>query len=77
MPTAGRVTAAILYAGLAFYVSLLVREIFLDERPLPTLPYWNAFFGVILGWRLAGARAGGGLSAAIGYGITTTIALFI
>lgn len=75
MPTFARVAASVLYAALAFYVSTIVQEMFTDERPLPALPYWNAFFGVIVGWRVAGSRAGQGVSGAIGYGLTTTVAL--
>ncbi|MEM8591086.1 MAG: TrgA family protein [Pseudomonadota bacterium] len=75
MPTIGKVAAAIAFAAAAYYVSTLIQPIYENERPLPNLPYWNAFFGLIVGWRVAGKRAGTGVNAMIGYAITTTIAL--
>ncbi|MEM1236891.1 MAG: TrgA family protein [Pseudomonadota bacterium] len=77
MPTAARLAAAVLFAGLAYYVSTVIQGYFVDERPLPTLPMWNAFFGLICGWRIAGSRAGQGVSGAISYGLTTVTALAI
>ncbi len=75
MPTFGKLTAAVLFAALAYYVSLDVQALFIEERPLPTLAYWNVLFGAICGWRIGGARAGQGATGAIGYGLTATAAL--
>ncbi|MEM6896424.1 MAG: TrgA family protein [Pseudomonadota bacterium] len=77
MPTLAKVIAALLFAALAFYVSTIIQGMFVEERPLPALPYWNAFFGVICGWRIAGSRAGQGYHGAVGYGLTTTSALIL
>lgn len=77
MPTAAKLAAALLFAGLAYYVSGLVRPIFADERPLPNLQMINLGFGLIIGWVVAGKRAGGGLTGAIGAGLTTSISVFL
>ncbi|MEM9437158.1 MAG: TrgA family protein [Pseudomonadota bacterium] len=76
MPSFARLASAVLFGALAYYVSTLVVPLFAEERPLPTFANWNALFGVIMGWRLAG-RGGTGVSAAIGYGITAAAALFL
>ncbi|MEM9350657.1 MAG: TrgA family protein [Pseudomonadota bacterium] len=77
MPTFARLTSAVLFAALAYYVSTLIPPLFVEERPLPTLANWNALFGLILGWRLSSRRGGVGLSAAIGFGISVSAALFL
>jgi len=75
MPTVGKVFAAITFAAVAYYVSTLVQELLAEERQYPRLHYVNAGLGIIVGWRVAGARAGQGWNAALGYWLTTTIAL--
>lgn len=75
MPTVGRVIAALTFAAAAYYVSTLVQALFIEERQFPNLAIINAGLGVIVGWRVAGARAGQGWNAALGYWLTTTIAL--
>ncbi|MEM1374846.1 MAG: TrgA family protein [Pseudomonadota bacterium] len=75
MPTIGRVVGALTFAAAAYYVSTLVQELFLEERQFPNLAVINAVLGIIVGWRLAGGRAGQGWNAALGYWLTTTIGL--
>ncbi|MEL6688978.1 MAG: TrgA family protein [Pseudomonadota bacterium] len=77
MPTVGKVVAAICFAAAAFYVSLLVQDMYAEERPFHNLAWINACLGLIVGWRVAGSKAGSGWNAAIGYWLTTTIALFV
>ncbi|MEL6913208.1 MAG: TrgA family protein [Pseudomonadota bacterium] len=77
MPTFARVVAAVLFGALAYYVSTLIPPLFEGERPLPSLPYWNAFFGVLLGWRQAGRLAGRGFGASVSSGVTTSVSLFV
>lgn len=74
MPTSGKLVAAVLFGALAYYVSMISWPLF-EEGTDP--PYWmilNAAFGVLMGWIVAGSRAGTGVTAAIGYGVTTVAA---
>ncbi|MEL7343772.1 MAG: TrgA family protein [Pseudomonadota bacterium] len=75
MPTAGKLIGAVLFAALAWYVSDLVKPLLPDGTPTGMLSPVNAFFGVIMGWRLMGRRAGEGFVSATGLGITTGIAI--
>ncbi|MEM6479812.1 MAG: TrgA family protein [Pseudomonadota bacterium] len=75
MPTFAKAVAAVLFAALAYYVSTLVEALFFDTLRAPYMKYWNALFGLIIGWRLGGRTAGYGFGSAVGTGLTTTIAL--
>ncbi len=75
MPTFGRLTAAILFAPLCWYVSLLAIPLFPEGRVPPMWAEINAVIGLLMGWIIAGKRAGDGTSAAIGYGLTTFAAI--
>ena len=77
MPTAAKLAAALLFAGLAYYVSGLIKPIFAEEQPLPNLEMINLGFGLVIGWVVAGKRVGGGLRGAFGAGLTTSISLFL
>ncbi|WP_368187846.1 TrgA family protein [Aestuariibius sp. HNIBRBA575] len=77
MPTFARLMAAILFAALAAYVSELTKPLYPPERQLNFYTEFNAFCGLIVGWRVAGSRAGIGISGAIGYGLTAAVAVFI
>ena len=75
MPTFGRLTAAILFAPLCWYVSLLAVPLF-SEGKMPAM--WaeiNTVIGLWMGWVVAGKRAGDGYNAAISYGLTTLVAI--
>lgn len=74
MPTAAKLVAGILMAGLAWYVSELVKPLLPDETPTPLLSEVNALVGLIMGWRVMGSRAGDGYRAALGYGLTAVAA---
>lgn len=74
MPTAGRMVAAILYAGLAWWVSQMIEPLFPEGSDLGWFAEFNAAVGFVMGWTVAGKRAGGTWSAAISYGLTATAA---
>ncbi len=75
MPTAGKLIGAALFAALAWYVSGLIVPLLPEGTPTGMLAPVNAFFGLIMGWRLMGPRAGDGFVSATGIGITTGIAI--
>jgi hypothetical protein len=75
MPTAGRLAGAITYGALALYLSELLRPVFEEEGLTLTFTLSNGAIGVLVGWIIAGSRAGRGYPAAIGYGITAGVAL--
>lgn len=77
MPTAGKLTGALLFAALAWYVSLLTVPLFPQNMDLGYFKELNAAVGVYCGWRIAGRRAGTGYVAAISYGLTTGVALVV
>ncbi|SLN71865.1 TrgA family protein [Roseisalinus antarcticus] len=83
MPTFAHVVAALLYGGLAWYVSdALIEPLF----PEAFNPGWfaevNAAVGVVCGWMIMGSRARLGFVGSISVGFTTILmtvfwALFI
>lgn len=80
MLTAPKVIAAMLFAALGWYASQLIILHFLVEfegRGVGRLAEINAFFCAIVGWRIAGPRAGDGWNAALSYGLTTAVAMTI
>lgn len=77
MPTAAKLIAAILWAALAWYTSQLIKPLFPEGSDLGLFAEVNAAIGLVIGWQVAGSRAGGTWSAAISYGITATAALVL
>ena len=77
MPTMGRLVGAILFAGLAWYTSLLIIPLFPVETNLGLFQEVNTFFGLIAGWTVAGPRAGLGYVAAFSYGLTALVAMVV
>lgn len=77
MPTMGRLIGAILYGGLAWYASLLIIPLFPESADLGLFQEVNTFFGLVVGWRIAGPRAGTGYIAAFSYGLTATVAMVV
>lgn len=80
MPTAGRLVAAVLFGPLFWFASTLA----LPYYPLAeaTPPDWfaegNAALGVVLGWKIAGGRAGqGSWGGAVSHGLTAGIAISV
>ena len=75
MPTAAKLIGAALFAVLAWIVSEQVK-LFLPSEGTGTgmLSPINALIGLVMGWRIAGARAGDGITPSTGYGLTTVFA---
>jgi hypothetical protein len=77
MPTAAKLVAGILWALLAWFASNLIKPYFPEGMDLGLFAEVNAALGFLLGWAMAGPRAGMGYSAAISYGLTTTVFLVV
>lgn len=77
MPTMGRLVGAILYGALAWYTSLLIVPLFPEGTNMGLFQEVNTVFGLIVGWTIAGPRAGTGYTAAFSYGLTTVVALVV
>ncbi|WP_333712791.1 TrgA family protein [Yoonia sp.] len=70
MPTAGRLAGAVLFGLFGWYLATITVPAFPEGRPPG---YWfpvSILFGVVIGWRICGARAGYGLSRSTGLGLT-------
>ncbi len=73
MPTAPKLIAALLFAGLAWLVSAMAIPR-IDHPVDPVLmPLGCASVGLLLGWTLMGRRAGEGALAAAAHGVTTAL----
>ncbi|WP_319824081.1 TrgA family protein [Thalassovita sp.] len=75
MPTAARLIAALVLAATAWAVSQTVKPYLPEGTQFGWFDYVNAGLGVIFGWRTVGARAGRGMSAAIGNGLTGMVVM--
>ena len=75
MPTAAKLVAAVLWGALAWYVSQLIKPLFPPGSDVGWFAEINAVIGVVLGWRVAGSRAGASWLGAISYGLTATVAV--
>ncbi len=75
MPTFARLVAAVLFAGLAWWTSELIKPLMPTERPMGIFSELNAAIGLVMGWRIQGKRAGNGYNAAIGISLTTVAAI--
>lgn len=75
MPTFARLVAAVLLAALAWWTSELIKPLMPDEKPMGWFSELNAAIGLIVGWKLMGARAGNGYNAAIGISLTSVAVL--
>lgn len=71
MPTIPKFIAAIFFAALAWFCGDLIKPLLPDGTPAGKLDPVLAILGGLSGWRISGARAGFGLRAGLGYGLTT------
>jgi len=77
MPTMGRLTGAVMFGALAWYVTLLIVPLFPEGTNLGLFQEVNTFFGLLAGWLVAGPRAGTGFIASISYGLTTLASMLV
>ncbi|MBT8408865.1 MAG: TrgA family protein [Alphaproteobacteria bacterium] len=76
MPTAAKLIAAISFMILAWLISEQLKEVLPEGSALDLFAPINALVGLVMGWRIAGTRAGDGVTAAIGNGLTTVCSAF-
>lgn len=77
MPTFARLAGGLLLAALAWYVSELIKPLFPEEQDVGWFSEVNAAFGMLVGWKMLGARASGSITNAIGGGLTAAVALLV
>lgn len=70
MPTAGRLVAAVLFGGLAYYAAGIVMAIWPIDYNFGWFREFSAVVGIAMGWRVVGSRLGRGIMAGIGAGLT-------
>lgn len=77
MPTAARLVAALLLAGLGWILSNQIRPLLPEGTDFGWFNYVNAFTGICVGWTVIGSRAGRGFVQGINNGLTGVAMLFI
>jgi len=77
MPTAARLVAALLLAGLAWILSDLVRPLMPEGTPFGSFNIINSLIGLCVGWVVMGRRAGRGIVPGINNGLTGTAVLVL
>lgn len=76
MPTAAKIIGGVFFAALAYFVTDLMKPTLPEGTQVGLFSPINAFFGFLMGWRLLGKRAGAGMKAAFGNGLTTAAATY-
>lgn len=76
MPTAAKLVAAILTAGLGYFVADLVVAHLPEQDQINWMREVSAVLGILVGWQFLGRRVGGGLKSAVGMGLSTALVLF-
>ena len=74
MPTGGKLIAAIAFAALAYWITDLVKPLLPEGSRVGLFSPVNAFFGLLMGWRIMGKGAGKTYRQSFGYGLTTLAA---
>jgi len=77
MPTAGKLVAAVMFAGLGALVTFLIIPQFPEGTNFDWFMPGNALIGLLAGWIVAGSRSGNGYYNAIGYGLTAMASMMI
>jgi len=77
MPTAGKLVAAVMFAGLGALVTFLIIPQFPEGTNFDWFMPGNALIGLLSGWIVAGSRSGNGYYNAIGYGLTAMASMMI
>ncbi len=75
MPTAGKLVAALGFAGLAWQATRIVKEIWPVEQDFGQFSPFAALVGLWAGWFVVGRRLGRGYASAISAGLTGLFAL--
>lgn len=75
MPTASKLVAALCLAALAWLVSQQIRPLLPEGTAFGWFNHVNAALGIVVGWRVVGARAGRGYGAAVSNGFTGGVVL--
>ncbi|MEH7829460.1 TrgA family protein [Gemmobacter denitrificans] len=73
MPTAGKLTAAILFAGLLYLTAELFKSAMPPETAFGRFSYLCAGIGMICGWLISGPRVRRGTAEALTNGLQTSI----
>ena len=71
MPTIPKAIAALFFAALAYFVGDLIKPLLPEGTRTGLLNETLAVIGGLSGWRISGGRAGLGLRAGLGYGLTS------
>lgn len=69
MPTAAKLVAGFLVAALGWYVAYRIVPYLPEETRIGLFREIMALFGLLIGWRFLGRRAGDGFVQSIGFGI--------
>ena len=77
MPTMPKLFAAVLFAVLGWFAADLVGAHLPPESLQGALRPLSGFFGLMIGWRFIGPRAGGGWRAACGLGLSGAVFLVL
>ena len=75
MPTAGKLVAAIMFAGLGALATYLIIPQFPEGTNFGWFIPGNALIGLLGGWIVAGSRSGHGHYSAVGYGLTAMVSM--
>lgn len=75
MPTAGKLVAAVMFAGLGALVTFLIIPLFPEGTDFEWFLPGNALIGMMAGWIVAGSRAGKGYRNALSYGLTAMVSM--
>lgn len=77
MPTAAKLITGIFMALYAMLAAELYRANLPDDLANYYFVLMNGLYGLIVGWKLVGGRAGHGVTSGINNGITATVALVV
>ncbi|WP_460273741.1 TrgA family protein [Celeribacter sp. ULVN23_4] len=75
MPTAAKLVAALWFALLAWFAAELVKAYLPEKTQFGLMSYIAAGFGFLTGWIFLGKRAGDTMSAALSYGLSSSVIL--
>lgn len=76
MPTLPKAVAALFFAALGYFIGDLIRPLLPEGTKAGMLGITLAGIGALCGWYMSGAKAGHGLRAGLGYGLTTVGLMF-